>query len=382
MSKIAPEKKSPYRVVHVKDKPNILDFDKDGDVDMKDLSYCFKKQLRCVSYLYDVTLGNVPWLAIIALLTTIISSSFIVSGINSSQNILAKYSYQANSLVSIYSLVLLGFILVDVCVLIQGLSICGLETFRELQDKDKKINLNCCFKCNRLQCQLIWALVGTGLILLLYFIGLGYAIVSSLGTVTSYYCTQTCFLFTDMVNQYQNDSLTYIETSKNQLNQADSTAINILYQYNDFVDLKQSFENSGIGQISTIVDPTFVDIQNYSFLMMPAPPEDQRLIINRRLNQVEEVFDPRVEIAKGRSVYSVLNQSIYETEKQYQYYHSQAKKIEQVCYDFAGIYDSLYLISVGMILIMIAHYLTFANHYKYFSVWNYEMRLLRNGDYK
>ena len=55
MSKIAPEKKSPYRVVHVKDKPNILDFDKDGDVDMKDLSFCFKKQLKCVSYLYDVT---------------------------------------------------------------------------------------------------------------------------------------------------------------------------------------------------------------------------------------------------------------------------------------------------------------------------------------
>ena len=135
MSKIAPEKKSPYRVVHFNDKPKLLDFDKDGDVDIKDLSFCFNKQLRCVSYLYDVTLGNVPWLAIIALLTTIISSSLIVSGINSSQNILAKYSYHANSLVSIYSLVLLGFILVDVCVLIQGLSICGLETFREVKKK-------------------------------------------------------------------------------------------------------------------------------------------------------------------------------------------------------------------------------------------------------
>ena len=149
MSKIAPEKQSPYRVIHIKDKPNILDFDKDGDVDFKDFSFCFKKQLKCVSYLYDVTLGNVPWLSIISLITTIISSSLIVSGINSSQNILAKYSYHADSLVNIYSLVLLGFILLDVCVLIQGLTLCGLETFREVQDKNKKKNLSCCFKCNR-----------------------------------------------------------------------------------------------------------------------------------------------------------------------------------------------------------------------------------------
>jgi hypothetical protein len=83
------------------------------------------------------------------------------------------------------------------------------------------------------------------------------------------------------------------------------------------------------------------------------------------------------EIAKGRSIISILNESIFQTESQVQYYSGQLSMAETVCYDYSGLYDHLYLISWGAGLLLISQFIMFAVHYKYFSVWNYEAKLVR-----
>ena len=54
---------------------------------------------------------------------------------------------------------------------------------------------------------------------------------------------------------------------------------------------------------------------------------------------------------------------------------------ESVCYDYSNIYDSLYLISIGTGLLLLAQFIMFAVHYKYFSVWNYEVKLTKLNGY-
>ena len=77
-----------------------------------------------------------------------------------------------------------------------------------------------------------------------------------------------------------------------------------------------------------------------------------------------------------------MNQTIIDTEKQINYYETQLQNSINFCNDYSNIYDSLYLVSVGSVLLLIAHFIIFAVHYKYFTAWNYEVRLLKNKDYK
>ena len=384
----------------IKSKYSLFDIDRDGDIDFNDLTTGIKRPLKYLSYLYDVSLDNLPFGSILGLTFTVIATTIISSGIGSCGNILSKYSSRIDTLTNYYAIGLAFFILVDVIVLLHGLSVCTLETYRECYDPNKakpyqpKPKNKCCRKCCRkfrncssIGCQTFWGIMGTILIWLLYFVAIGMTILSSLGTISSYLFIKTCNIFSAIVFSYKTKAQNYLNIAKEQLKSIDQTTVNILYQYNEFINLQESFKNSGIGQISQITDPTFVDIDNSSFLVMPSPPPENKMYIekemyNGRHLSEQQIFNPQVEIAKGRSVYKVLNQSILETEAQLNYYTNQANLIETACYDYSGIYDSLYLISIGVILLMIGRYIIFATHYKYFSVWNYELRLLKNKDYK
>ena len=70
------------------------------------------------------------------------------------------------------------------------------------------------------------------------------------------------------------------------------------------------------------------------------------------------------------------------SEQQTNYIFELVKTRVEICYDYASIYDNLYMITIGSGLILISHFVMFAVHYKYFSVWNYEVRLVElNGYY-
>ena len=51
--------------------------------------------------------------------------------------------------------------------------------------------------------------------------------------------------------------------------------------------------------------------------------------------------------------------------------------MEEVCYDFAGIYNNFYGILISIILLTVSGYFIFATHYKYFSIYNYEIQLIQ-----
>ena len=53
-----------------------------------------------------------------------------------------------------------------------------------------------------------------------------------------------------------------------------------------------------------------------------------------------------------------------------------------MCEDYASIYYSLNSVLVGCIILLISHYIMSAVHYKYFSVWNYEVKLVRVNNFR
>ena len=63
------------------------------------------------------------------------------------------------------------------------------------------------------------------------------------------------------------------------------------------------------------------------------------------------------------------------------YYESELQKSVEFCNDYSSIYDSLYMVSVATVLLLVAHFIIFAVHNKYFTAWNYEARLIKNKDY-
>ena len=110
-------------------------------------------------------------------------------------------------------------------------------------------------------------------------------------------------------------------------------------------------------------------------------------MINRKLfdvgnNMNYTGFDPILEIGNGRNILSVLNASIHEAEKQVVYYSSQIHNAAAMCEDYSSIYYSLYSVVVGCVILLVSHYIMSAVHYKYFSVWNYEMKLVRLNNYR
>ena len=73
------------------------------------------------------------------------------------------------------------------------------------------------------------------------------------------------------------------------------------------------------------------------------------------------VFFPPYPIPKENltPIASILNESISQTESQIQYYGEQLSTAESVCYDYSGLYDHLYLITLGAGLLLISQFIMF-----------------------
>ena len=151
-----------------------------------------------------------------------------------------------------------------------------------------------------------------------------------------------------------------------------------------FSQIQNNFLNSGMGQIMSVESPTYIEGPEQKALWMPEEPGHKDYIPQENCNCFRNLmsynttnFDPIQQIADGRSIISILNESIFQTESQIQYYGEQLSTAEAVCYDYSGLYDYLYLITLGAGLLLISQFIMFAVHYKYFSVWNYEVKLIK-----
>lgn len=353
-----------------------------------DESYDFKElqnKMKYLSYLYDTSIGNFPIGATIGLILTIISTIMIGVNFSTCQSILFKYNSNLSNMATYLYIVLGCLITLHTAVLSHGIAVGVLETSRELykakevgcyfcccKKKSTKCGLYCrkIQKCNQVTCQIVWAIIGTVFMFLFYLFTIGLSITSSISTIVSYLLLKTCSLYSDFIDQSIKSARDYVSQAKGYIGQADNVTTQFLYSYNKFVDLQQSFKNSAMNQINTIETNSYVGETKW----MPEKYHDN---CGRRLT----MFDPKDSIAQGKSVLWTLNETIYNTENQINYYESELQKSVEFCNDYSSIYDSLYMVSVATVLLLVAHFIIFAVHNKYFTAWNYEARLIKNKDY-
>ena len=358
-----------------------FDWDGDGKLEMEDIKNKCGSWLNAISYMYDVSLDNIPLGAIIGLTITIISSILISSGVNNSSAIIFKYNEELNNFTNYYYLSLAAFILLHTAIFLHGFSIFILETRREIyqisevgcycccKNKKSKLGKDCrCFqKCAQKSVQTVWGVCGTVLMFIFYFFTIAFFVMSLSGTTVSFFLNESCDTFSNMISQYKNISLTYIDEAKLHVNGADSTALMIMGKYNNCMDMKSRYIDSSFGNERNSNEYRFIEGPEQKSLWKPEKPPIS--------------YNPMDQLAEGREVLAVLNDTIYHTESQIYYYDTQLSVLQNVCYDYASIYNYLYLITIGAGGLLISQFIMFAVHYKYFTVWNYEVKLIKLNGY-
>jgi hypothetical protein len=318
---------------------------------------------------------------------TFFAAFFITTGLYTTKAIMSEYM-DMNSISKMeyfYNIGLICFLLLHSCILLHGISICSLETSRELC-QSKEVGCYCCCKnkntklgkgcrifqkCSQVSTQIIWGSIGTILMIIFYGISIMFFVFSSISVQTSLFLKNSCVVFVQIIYDAKKKSLVYIQLAKKHVNSADSVALMILSEYSVWVNLKQKFLDNGMGQMNNSYTPL-----EYKNTELWEPETPDMIEFGRKLTTASE-FNPIKSIAEGRSALVILNESIYETEKQIVYYSKQFDLVEKVCYDYAGLYDDFNIIWLGAGILLLSHFIMFAVHYKYFSVWNYEARLVK-----
>ncbi len=358
-----------------------FDWDGDGKIEIDDMKVNCEICMNFISYIYDVSVDNLPMGSFIGMFITISGISLILNGVTASSDILLKYNEDLYLFKQYYYTSVISFLLLHTAVLLYGISIFILETRREAcqieevgcycccKKKSKLRSICKCFQsCAQKSVQTAWGVIGTSLMFIFYFLIIGFFIVSLSSTSVSFFLNNSCDGFSNMIVRYKNVSLDYIQDAKMHVNSADSTALMIIGKYNKCMNMKTQYIDHGFGRI----------YEKDQFTFMEGPERRQKFVPDEpNLN-----YNPMEKLAEGREVLAVLNETIYQTELQINYYDEQLTIFKKICYDYASIYDNLYMITIGSGLILISHFVMFAVHYKYFSVWNYEVRLVElNGYY-
>tara|TARA_A100000164_G_C21913327_1_gene776870 strand:- start:618 stop:1808 length:1191 start_codon:yes stop_codon:yes gene_type:complete len=365
-------------------KYSVFDINKDGNVNFNDIISGLKKWFNCLFFIYDVSLDNFPFASSIGLFITVTATVIISTALNSCNEFLLKYDCTMSNYLSYHIYGLLTFILIHIAVFCHGLSVCILESSREccLADKVGCSKSSCCKcieSCAQISCQVIWGVIGTLMLWILYFISILLIILSSLSTLTSYIFKESCYIFTEKINLLVNESTVYLNKAKLYLHKSDNITRSFLLQYNKFKSIQELYLNSGMNEISNYQNTIYDKKQEEESMMWERNEFNERNNYNMR-KLYSNTFDPSTELEKGRSFISVFNETIIKTESKINYYTNEAKYIEEFCYDYSNLYDNLYLISLGIVLILISQYIMYAAHYKYFTAWNYEIKLIKNNN--
>lgn len=363
----------------------LMDWDLNGKIEINDAIMHCKQCFGTLSWLYDVSIDNLPGGSILGMILTIFSSIIISTSLVTSSVIITKYVPQEelSNFEYFYTVSIVSFIILHMAVLLHGFSIMSLETSREFGAKeigcyccckDKKSRLGKCCRvfqsCSQKSIQIVWGVIGTVLMIIFYGYSIGMFVTSTVTLGTSYYTKQSCDSFSRMIDHAKNQSVYYIAEAKQHVNSADNVALMILSQYNGIVNMKERYLDSGLGQVDTTKDT----ITNPGSEMFKENMYMSKKI-GRSLSNGD--FNPLQKISEGRSILSTLNSSIYESEKQVEYYSTLLDYAEKICYDYGSLTDEFYLIAVGAGLLLVSHFIMFAVHYKYFTVWNYEAKLIR-----
>jgi len=206
------------------------------------------------------------------------------------------------------------------------------------------------------------------MILCYYTFALGFFTVSTTSAVTSFVLAQTCPSYKRLVETNVERTRMYLDQATEYVGKASNVTRGILYQYNQLVALQDmAMEASPMEQVNRVATPRYFEMPRNEW--------------GRRLDSVE-AYDPTIALSQGQSVLDTLNQTILHTEARLDAFESYLERTVRMCVDYANLYENLYLIATGSFLLLLSHLLVFGVHCKYFSVWNYEARLIKNRDYE
>lgn len=361
----------------------------------KDVELANYKCKRCFNWLfvmYDHSVDNLPAGAIVGALMTIVSLSYIWSGIDGVNINFYKYFSSSQVISFIYYCMLSSsfVLLLHIAILLHGFSIFILETSRECClvtnvgcycCKNKHLRKCCmCFQsCAQTITQIIWGIVGTISCLSVYAITIVLFNISSISTISSYFLSKNCNYFKDFALKLKKESIHYLNLAKSSVNKADSAILMVLAQYNDWVNMKNKFLDSDVKTITTGIEETTTTYENNKFNF--ESPERYQYSNNygRKLMETNNSgeFSILSELSNGQSILKILNKTIYDTENQIQYYDTIFNQSIIVCNDYGDMFDSFYYITIGIGILLFSHLIMSAVHYKYFSVWMYEVKLVK-----
>lgn len=321
----------------------------------------FKQRCR-----FDSTVGNLPFAAILGVVITTTGSVYMSNGIRVSAVVMSEYNEHATELVDYLSYFLVYVNVLHACVLLHGIGICWLETSREwivtsqVVCLGKKWNKECVNKC-----QACWAVFGSLGICISNVCSIAFFLISIMSAFLSFIMTKTCRTLEVYLAQLIHQTRDYLEKAKQHVGNANNATESILYEYKQLVSLQDVVENNAMEQVSKIETPVYFKPTTY--------PEKMRYLSSK--------FDPVQSLRDGQSILSTLNLTITQTEQDIDNFKNYADYTTRFCNDYSELYDNLYVIAIGAVLILVSHYIIIAAHYKYFSVWKYEARLLHNQDY-
>ena len=349
----------------------------------------FSRRMKLLTWCYESSVGAWPLGATLGLGITIFGTSLTSLGMYSISELAYKYdeSGLVNEYLSYYILASILFIGTHSAVFLHGLST-GILKWQHRCCQKRSASMNCacceqgrhcaCFcrgleKCAQRGCQVLWALLGTALLFVIYIVGLVLMVASTVTSALSWGLHNSCRIFSGVIDSYIVAVKHYIALAKASLARGDSTMAEVLQQYQDWQNIQTQFSNSGVATLATVVP-----VHTQSTIDAPKP-----IVFGRRLSGVPPgrmLFDPEHEIKNGRSIISTLNETIFQSEAQIIYYEEQVGVVEGYCVDFGALYTAFLYILVAAFCLLISELIMFAVHTKYFSSWKYEVLLMEQEE--
>ena len=112
----------------------LMDWDLDGKIEINDAIMHSKQCFGTLSWLYDVSIDNLPGGSILGMILTIFSSIIISTSLVTSSVIIKKYVPQEelSNFEYFYTVSIVSFIILHMAVLLHGISIMSLKHLGEL----------------------------------------------------------------------------------------------------------------------------------------------------------------------------------------------------------------------------------------------------------
>ena len=360
----------------------LLDEDGNGEIEFEDVMLKCKRCFNFLNYIYDVSIDNIPLTSIFALFITVLSFTLISIGLEGTSNIISKYLNDSLTKYYFYYIYSLFFVfLLHTAVFFHGFSLFILETSRDIC-QIKEVGCYCCCKnkktllgkyCRCFQSftqtmiQLIWGCLGTVAMFAMYIYLITFFITTLSSLFSIFMIKSNCNTYVSTITSFKNISNNYIIQAKLNLNAADSTALTILNEYENYNKIKKNYVRESVNSVNNVKN-IFYQEENNENVWEPEEPD------------MDDYF-PLKQLNDGRNVISTLNDTIYKTEAQIIYYDKLLNELQTICYDFSYIYDYTFLITQGSGGLLLSHFIMFAAFFKYYSIWNYEVKLVKLNNY-